>query len=54
MNEIVYQVRAIDIRGNKRIIHTYETEDDAKSAIATMKRRSPARYDYVAIPKTQK
>jgi hypothetical protein len=52
MTEPVYQVRSIDVWGNKRIIHTYEKEADAKSAIATMRRRSVARYDYVALPKT--
>ena len=47
---IVYQVRAIDAWGNKRIVHAYETEDAAKAAIQTMRRRAPARYDIKAVP----
>jgi hypothetical protein len=49
--ETVYQVRAIDIHENVRIISEYSTEAAAKSAIATMKQRSPARYEYIAITK---
>ena len=48
---LVYQVRSIDARGNVRVIKNYDLEDDAKSAIATMRQRSPARYEYISIPK---
>jgi hypothetical protein len=41
---IVYQVRALDARGNPRIVHAYATEDEAKEAIVTMKKRVNARY----------
>lgn len=47
---IVYQVRAIDAWGNKRIIHAYESEEAAKTAIQIMRRRAPARYDIKAVP----
>jgi type IV secretory pathway VirD2 relaxase len=51
MSEVtVYQVRAIDSSGNKRIVHAYETEEAAKNAIMTMRKRSGCRYDYVAVP----
>ena len=54
MNEnYQYQVRAIDIHGNIRIINNYDTEDEAKAAIATMKRRSSTRYDYIVVPPTK-
>jgi hypothetical protein len=46
---IVYQVRALDARGNPRIVHAYVTEQAAKDAIATMKSRSHARYIIVPI-----
>jgi hypothetical protein len=46
---IVYQVRVIDANNNVRIVHAYETEDAAKAAIATMRRRAPARYTYSPV-----
>ncbi len=46
----VYQVRAIDVRGNVRIVHAYETEEAAKAAIRTMKLKSQTRYVYVPVP----
>jgi len=51
MNEvIVYQVRSVDAEGNENVIHSYETEADAKAAIATMRRRVPRRYIVVPVP----
>lgn len=51
MSEVtVYQVRSIDTRGNKRVVHSYETEEAAKNAIMTMKKRSGCFYDFVAVP----
>lgn len=47
---IVYQVRAIDVRGNVRIVHAYETEEAAKAAIRTMKAKTSTRYTFVAVP----
>jgi hypothetical protein len=49
-----YQVRAIDIHGNVRIINNYDTDVEAKAAITTMKKRSSARYEYIAVPKPTK
>lgn len=45
----VYQVRAIDVYGNKRIVHSYETEDGARNAIEIMKKKTKMRYDIVTI-----
>jgi hypothetical protein len=45
----VYQVRAIDVYGNVRIVHSYETNDAAKAAIKTMKKRTGQRYVYVPV-----
>jgi hypothetical protein len=41
---IVYQVRVIDAHGNMRIVHAYETDAAAQSAIETMRKRAPGRY----------
>jgi hypothetical protein len=46
---IVYQVRALDARGNPRIVHAYETDAQAREAIAVMKQRSGARYIVVPV-----
>lgn len=46
---IVYQVRAIDARGNRRIVHAYETAEAAQTAIDTMKNRTNARYECVQV-----
>lgn len=47
---IVYQVRAVDAHGNERIVHAYESEDQAKAAITFMKSKTRSRYTYVAVP----
>jgi hypothetical protein len=46
---IVYQVRSLDIRGNPRIVHAYETEDAARKAIEIMRTRSNSRYIIVPV-----
>lgn len=46
---IVYQVRSIDAFGNQGIIHAYATEEEAKTAIAMMKKRTNKRYTYVPV-----
>jgi hypothetical protein len=47
---IVYQVRSIDAHGNERIVHAYETEDQAKKAIEMMKNKTRQRYVFVPVP----
>ena len=46
----VFQVRTADNRGNVRVVHAYETEEDAKKAIEVMKARSGKRYHIVPVP----
>lgn len=46
---IVYQVRTVDSEGNQNVVHAYETEEIAKAAIETMRRRKPSRYVVVPV-----
>jgi hypothetical protein len=45
----VYQVQAIDVRGNIRIVHAYETKQLATEAVTTMKAFSRIRYAIVPV-----
>ena len=47
--DLVYQVRSVTPSGAQTVIHAYETEDDAKQAIAVMKARTRKRYTYVQV-----
>ena len=51
MNEvIVYQVRSVDAYGKQNVIHAYETEEEAATAIAMMRSRTGKRYISVPVP----
>ena len=45
---LVYQVRSVDAFENVRIIHAYETAEDAQTAISMMK--SKTRLRYISVP----
>lgn len=46
----VYQVRAIDVNGNPRIVHAYKTATEAKNAINLMTSKTGKRYIFVKVP----
>ena len=48
-NEIVYQVRSVDAWGRQNVVHAYETEAAAKTAIKFMYRRTRKRYVIHAV-----
>jgi hypothetical protein len=50
MNQTVYQVRAIDVRGVVRIVHAYETQELAEAAVDMMKEFNRIRYTIVPVP----
>lgn len=47
---IVYQVRTVDAEGNQNVIHAYETDEMARAAVETMRKRRPGRYIIVPVP----
>lgn len=47
---LVFQVRQVNAHGDQRIIHAYETEEQAKDAIAMMKLATKQRYIYIKVP----
>lgn len=46
---IVYQVRSVDAHGSQNVIHAYQTDDEAKNAIAMMRARTGKRYIVVPV-----